>query len=141
MIFWDTSALIRPYGALEPGHARAKNLLMREKGHKASVFIWPETVSGIVRKLGADKRVRESLFNLFEGHLKHFDLIPLDESQVGISVALIRKHGLRAADSLHLAAALSLSREIGKGRIRFATSDSHQAKAAKGEGFRVLLVA
>lgn len=140
MIFWDTSALIRAYGALEPGHARAKNLLLREKGHKASVLIWPETVSGIVRKLGADRRVRESLLNLFEDHLKHFDVIPLDEGQIAFSVKLVRKHALRAADALHLAAALSLSGELGRSRLRFATGDAHQAKAAKAEGLKVIQV-
>lgn len=138
MIFWDTSALIKCYARLEPGHARAKSFLIREKGHKGSSLLWPEAVSGIVRKLGANKRLRDSLLRLCEDHLKHFDLVPLDQAHMETAVRLIRLHGLRLADALHLAAALILSRELGRARIRFATSDAPQAAAARAEGLKVL---
>ena len=141
MIFWDTSALIKSYGTLEPAHERAKNLLVGEKGHKGSSLLWPETVSGIVRKLGTNRRVRDSLLALFEGHLKHFDLVPITEDQIELSVKLVRKHRLRAADAIHLAAALLLSRVIGRKRMRFVTADAVQADAAHGERLRVIELA
>jgi predicted nucleic acid-binding protein len=137
VIFWDTSALVKCYGGLEPGHARARSLLLQEKGHKGSSILWPEAVSAIVRKLGANRRIRESLLRLCEDHLKGFDLMPLDQGQLESAVRLIRKHGLRAADALHVAAALVLSRELGRTRIRFATSDALQARAARAEGLKV----
>jgi predicted nucleic acid-binding protein len=138
MIFWDTSALIKAYGSLEKGHARAKNLLLRERGHQGSVLLRPEAVSGIVRKLGPDKRVRESLLDLLEEHLRHFCLVPISEQQIELSIRLIRKHGLRAADAIHLAAGISLARELGRSRIHFATADGEQARAAKTEHLRVI---
>lgn len=138
MIFWDTSALIKAYGSLEKGHARAKNLLLRERGHQGSVLLQPEAVSGIVRKLGPDKRVRESLLDLLEEHLRHFCLVPISEQQIELSIRLIRKHGLRAADAIHLAAGISLARELGRSRIHFATADGEQARAAKAEHLRVI---
>ena len=141
MIFWDTSALIKSYGTLEVAHERAKNLLIREKGHKGSSLLWPETVSGIVRKLGSNRRVRESLLGLLEKHLKHFDLLPITDDQIELSVKLVRKHRLRAADAIHLAAALLLSRIIGRKRIRFATADAAQADAARGEELKVIELA
>ncbi len=138
MIFWDTSALIKAYGSLEKGHARAKNLLLRERGHQGSVLLWPEAVSGIVRKLGPDRRIRDSLLDLLEEHLRHFCLVPISEQQMELSVRLIRKHGLRAADAIHLAAGLSLARELGRSKIHFATADGEQARAAKAEHLRVI---
>ena len=141
MIFWDTSALIKSYGTLETDHQRARNLLLKEKGHLGSVFIRPETVSGIVRKLGSDRRVRESLLGLLEEHLKHFDLVPIDDDQIKLSVRMIRKHRLRAADAIHLAAVMGLSRELGKRKLRFATADGLQARAARREGLRVIELA
>ena len=141
MIFWDTSALIKSYGTLEPAHERAKNLLLREKGHKGSSLLWAGTVSGIVRKLGTNRRVRDSLLTLFEGHLKYFDLVPITEDQIELSVKLVRKHRLRATDAIHLSAALLLSREIGRKRMRFATADAVQADAARREKLRVIELA
>jgi len=138
MIFWDTSALIKAYGSLERGHARAKNLLLREKGHQGSALLWPEAVSGIVRKVGHDKRLRDSLLGLLEEHLRHFSLMPISDQQMDLSVRLIRKHGLRVADALHLAAGVSLARELGRSRLHFATADTEQAKAAKAEHLRVI---
>src|SRR6266511_574650 len=99
MIQWDTSALVKCYAALEKGHARARNLLLRERGHKGSVLLWPEAVSGIVRKLSTDRRVRESLLALLKGHLKHFDLLPVDQAQLELAVKLICKHRLRSDTS------------------------------------------
>ena len=141
MIFWDTSALIKSYGTLEAAHERAKNLLTREKGHKGSSLLWPETLSGIVRKLGSNRRVRESLLGLLEEHLKHFDLLPITDDQIELSVKLVRKHRLRAAEAIHLAAALLLSRIIGRKRMRFVTADAAQADAARGEEFKVIELA
>ena len=79
MIFWYTSALVRYYEANEPSHARAKNLLLREKGHVGSVLIRIEAVSGIRRRFGRDKGMLLSLLKVVQGHLDHFDLSPIDE--------------------------------------------------------------
>ena len=138
MIQWDTSALVKCYAALEKGHARARNLLLRERGHKGSVLLWPEAVSGIVRKLGTDRRVRESLLALLKGHLKHFDLLPVDQAQLELAVKLVCKHRLRSADAIHLAGALLLARDLGRARLRFATADIPQAAAARAEGLKVV---
>src|SRR5262245_39942314 len=39
-------------------------------------------VSGIVRKLDRDKRLRDSLLRLLEDHLKQFDLLLVDQTQL-----------------------------------------------------------
>lgn len=137
MIFWDTSALIRCYEPTDPGHARAKNLLLRETGHKACSLLRIEAVSGIVRRFSKNKAVRAKLLGLLEEHLRHFDLIPMDERLVELGTKLVQKHRLRAGDALHLAAAVRLARELGRRRLQFASADDEQADAAEAEGIRI----
>ena len=52
MIFWDTSALLRCYEGSQASHGRAKNLLLRERGHCGSALLRIEAVSGIRRRFG-----------------------------------------------------------------------------------------
>ncbi len=49
---------------------------------------------------------------------------------------LLELHSLRAADALHLGAAL-VAAEEDPGRMGFTTLDGHLAEAAEKEGFRV----
>ena len=137
MIFWDTSALLRCYDGQEPSHLRAKNLLLREKGHLGSTLLALEASSGIVRRLKG-KGQRSVLLGLLKDHLRHFDLVPLDQAQVDRAVRLVERHGLRAADALHLAAALLLAREIGRRALRFLSADVEQVQAAAAEGLRFI---
>lgn len=141
MIFWDTSALARCYFANEPHHQRALNILLSERGHQACSLIVPELVSAAVRRLGRDKRNRESLLALVDEHLGHFGLSGLDQSHIDLAVRLIKKHALRSADALHLASALVLCRVVGRRTLRFVTADAEQAAAAKEEGLKVLSLA
>ena len=141
MIFWDTSALVKCYAASEAGHARAKNLLLKEKGHKGSAFLRLETTSAIVRKLGTDRRNRDSLLSLADEHLRYFDLLRIDPPLLDLARRLILKHSLTTADAIHLGAALALARDLGKRSLRFATADGEQAEAARAEGLKVIDIA
>lgn len=138
MIFWDSSALAKCYLVQETGYVRARNLLLRERSHKGSALLRPEATSGIVRRLGPDRRLRDSLLRLLGEHLKDFDLLPVDDAQIDHAVTLIRRHALTAADAIHLSTALALAREIGRSRFRFATADRQQGSAAGAEGLRVV---
>jgi predicted nucleic acid-binding protein len=137
-MFWDTSALVRCYDPSEPGHPRAMNFLLSEKGHQASAFIVPELVSAVVRKLGRDKRNRDALLKTIEQHLAFFNMSSITEEHLDDSVRLIKRHGLRAGDSLHLATALILRRQLGKRSLGFLTADREQAKAAKEEKLKLI---
>ncbi len=123
---------------LKKGMQEPKTCSFGRGDTRGRCFLGPEAVSGIVRKLGPDKRVRESLLDLLEEHLRHFCLVPISEQQIELSTRLIRKHGLQAADAIHLAAGISLARELGRSRIHFATADGEQARAAKTEHLRVI---
>ena len=140
MIFWDTSALIKCYGA-EIDHPRAVNLLTREKSHKGCALLRIETISGLVRRSGLDSALRDSALALAEEHLKTFDLVPIDGPLLEEGIRLARKHSLRAADALHLAAVVRLIREIGRRTLHFATADGEQADAAARERVKVIRLA
>jgi uncharacterized protein len=137
VIFWDTSALLRCYDEQEPSHARAKNLLLKEQGHKGSALLELEAVSGVVRRLRT-KAQRLTVLSLVKGHLQHFDLVPIEPSQIDRALRLVERHELRAADALHVAAALALSRELGRKSLRFLTADLQQREAAAAEGLRLI---
>lgn len=140
MIFWDTSALVKCYGA-ETDHARALNLLTRQKGHKGCALLRIETVSSLVRRSGADRARREQAVALAVDHLKAFDLVPVDEALLDQGFKLATKYATRALDSLHLAAAVRVVREIGRKSVHFATADAEQADAAAGENIKVIRLA
>jgi len=137
MIFWDTSALVRCYEPAAKGHARARNMLLREK-HIACGLIQVEAVSAVVRRLGKDKRKARALLETIEEHLGHFVLLPLGDDLLERAAALALKHRLRAADSIHVAAAQMLARDLGRRSFRVATADVEQAAAARAEGLRVI---
>jgi len=140
MIFWDTSALIKCYG-VETDHDRATNLLTREKGHKGCALLRIETISGLIRSSGSDRALRDSAVALAQDHLKSFDLVPVDGSLLDLGIKLAIQHSLRAADSLHLAAAVRMVREIGRKRLHFATADAELADAAAREKMKVIRLA
>lgn len=138
MIFWDTSALIRCYESNESSHARAKNLLLREKGHGGSILIRIEAMSGIRRRFGRNKGALVPLLKIVNEHLEYFDLSPIDDRVLEKGIALVERHALRAGDAIHLAAAILLSKEVGRRQLRFATVDSEQGNAATAEGLKVI---
>jgi predicted nucleic acid-binding protein len=67
--------------------------------------------------------------------------MPLDGALLELSTTLVLKHSLRAADALHLGAAVQLGRELGRRKLHFATADEEQAAAASAENLKVLRLA
>jgi predicted nucleic acid-binding protein len=104
----------------------------------ACALIRLETVSAIVRRLGADKRKARSILDTIEEHLRDFVLIPVGEEVLERAVAMVKAHRLRAADAIHVAAAKNLARDLGRRGFRVATADAEQAAAARAEGLRVI---
>ncbi|KAF0246306.1 MAG: hypothetical protein FD180_794 [Planctomycetota bacterium] len=67
-----------------------------------------------------------------------FLIVDFTQNLSAQAVQLVRAHGLRGADAVHLASALHLSKRLRLRRFHFATSDDAQADAARAEGLRVL---
>lgn len=135
MIFWDTSAWIRRYEKGDPFQAQAQNYFDRSDRQFASELLPLEVLSAAVRT----RRLRQSglapVIKAIRAELDTIELVSISETLVGAE-RLVMKHGLRAADAITLAGAILACRRIA--RMPLVTSDEEQARAAKGEGIRVL---
>ena len=71
---------------------------------------------------------------------EEIDLFPISESVLGLAVRLANTHGLRAADSIHLAAMIELNESAKEAGIDFlaVVADRSLGDAALREGLMVL---
>lgn len=139
MRFWDTSALI-PLCIDEPNSARARRLL--ETDPETAVW-WGAPVQ---HASALARRVRDGTTNAEDEARARNVLARLASTWLVVSpsplvlegaIRLVRSHPLRAADALHLAAALTWAEPSPPGRA-FVTFDRRLRDAALREGFLVL---
>ena len=93
-----------------------------------------EALSAFTRKPGLTEAERVALNREFLATWHRYRAVPTDEVLEAAGV-LVRGHGLRAFDAIHLAAARSLGPPS---RIRFAVYDKELARAATKEGFKLI---
>ena len=139
MRFWDSSALV-PLLVEESSSAATRALL----GDDPAVVVWQlagtEVTSALWRRRRADeidevvRRLAEAGLAVLEGLWTSVEDTPLVDRRARRLLAL---HPLRAADALHLAAALIACDER-TNMLPFVTLDDRLADAARREGFRVL---
>lgn len=139
MRFWETSALI-PLCVDQPFSAQAKPLL--EADHDVAVW-WATSVE---QASALARRIREAKITVADEADAWAVLDRLARTWLVVTpsplvlegaIRLVRSHPLRAADALHLAAALTWSEQSPAGR-EFVTLDQRLRDAALREGFRVL---
>lgn len=139
MIFWDTSALV-PLLVEETNTPLATDVARRD----GDLLVWwgtpVEVLSAIARReregaLSADgaDAARESLRVLGET----WGEVLASDGLRGNASRLLRRHTLRAADALQLAAALTWA-DGQPERRSFFTFDRRLAGAARREGFRAV---
>lgn len=139
MIFWDTSGLV-PLIVDEPLSARARRL-----AHSGgAMVVWWGTATECLSALA--RREREAVLSPAAADQARALLMVLQRAWHEIlatetvrahAARLLRRHPLRAADALQLAAALTWA----AGRptaSRLATFDQRLAEAARGEGFELV---
>jgi predicted nucleic acid-binding protein len=135
--FWDTSALV-PLLLQQEATAEVGGLLSEDPEIVAWWGTPVECVSAAARlrreeqlSLDGEERVLELLDTLRKSWL---EILPSEEVR-DRAVRLLRVHGLKAADSLQLAAALVWAGSTA--RAGFVTFDERLGLAARLEGFRV----
>lgn len=138
MSFWDTSAII-PLLLAEPSSA-AMRLLAAEA--PALVVWWGtpvEALSAVARRVrdgglshAEAEDVRDRLARL---SLAWTEVLPGDRVREHAG-RLLRRHPLRAADTLQLGAALTWADGRPEGHP-FISLDARLSEAARGEGFRI----
>jgi uncharacterized protein len=139
----DSSLLTRSYIPDEDGHDAARTVVMRDDIALVTGRITRLEVSGaLMRAARAGRNVREDrALAKLDGDLgPGGPVVEVDPPAAEVearALALIREHGLRALDALHLAvAAIAIPKLADKGEpIGFASRDGDQATVAESLGF------
>jgi uncharacterized protein len=143
--YLDTSALVKRYVA-ETGSAWVRRLL----AHPAQYVIYTvalaqaEVISALQRRVREGRLEGPQAQRLGQRVAVHFaqryQVITITQALVEHACAVLQAHPLRAADALHLAAALrirQLTREEGVPPPRFVVADATLLAAARAEGFTI----
>jgi predicted nucleic acid-binding protein len=135
MIFWDSSALVALLISEADSHARLEH--MRADPQMAVWWASPVEIESALQR-----RLREASLDVEAARLARERLADLSRGWYEVhphpglrklALRLLRTHSLRAADSLQLAAALTLE-SAGVPNLSFACADVRLATAAEAEG-------
>ena len=138
----DSSALTKRYVLAEP-----ESVVVRELCERSGVEVFfsrlaqLELISALSRRTRAgDLHPDEfrAALEIFRRHLAGYGVISLYEAALLRAEEIVQRQLLRAADAVHVAAALTMQ-ESGVA-LRFVTADRRQAAAAAAEGLDVLLL-
>lgn len=136
MIFVDTSALAKRY-IEEPGSEKVRLLMEEADGIVVSRLAYAETLSALIRRRKAI-RVSDADFDRllqdFRAEWEDFIVVEMNHDTLQFVDAVIEKHALCGADSIHLSTALCLRNAAASG-ITFVASDAELLAAAQRERF------
>lgn len=139
MRFWDSSAIV-PLVCAESASRACRSWLRADPVMLVWVLAATEVISALSRKRREEALDRD-LFAAAKRRLAKLERAWNEVAQIEAVRARARRllevHPLRAADALHLAAALVVVEER-TDSIQFVTFDSRLAEAAAREGFEVL---
>lgn len=140
--FFDSSALAKRY-LEERGTARVLGLVGKSSGGIVSQLAWVEVTSAAVRHaregIISNELLQRILYTLNNDFEKLFHVVDLESPVINRSVHLVRICGLRAADAIQLACALSVAgREASTRELVLVSADADLNKAAEQEGLQVL---
>lgn len=141
MRFWDSSSVV-PLVCAEAESQRCRSWLREDP----VIIVWSlaatEVISAVARKRHAG-RLAQPAFAAAKHRLQKLERAWNEVAEIDAVRARARRllevHALRAADALHLAAALVAFEERTAG-LAFVTFDARLGDAAEKEGFTVLSV-
>lgn len=140
--FLDSSALVKRF-VQEVGTPFVLGLVKSEANIIVSRLTHVEVVSAMVRRAKTrdiEKNVLEDFFDAVESEFStRYEIVELGGAVVAQSVALTREHGLRAADSIQLASAVTAATTLPLvGNLSFVSSDVELNAAAEAAGLQVV---
>jgi uncharacterized protein len=147
LIYVDSSVLARAYLPDEPGHAEALALLEGDDALVTGPLTWIEVTGLLVRAQRAGRLAGpiDEVLEVLDDDLGEDGAVtvvrPLDAVGVELMArGLVREHGLRAPEALHIATALAVLPELvaADETAGFASSDPEQAAAARAIGLDVV---
>ena len=134
--FFDSSAFAKRF-LEETGSDTVETLCLDAGELGLCVICVPEIMSALVRRL-RDKRINHGQFTMLEQHLlddiRDAAIIDLTPEVIAASITAIKTSPLRAADSLHVAAAKVWEADL------FVSADERQLAAARKAGLTVRAV-
>jgi predicted nucleic acid-binding protein len=130
--YFDTSALLKIY-IEEPDSQAAVSVAQESDPLVLSQLSVLELVRSVSVHLKGDDRDVTRL--IFESDLETMAVIRIDDRIWNSATDIAFRTGAKSLDSLHIAAALSLSDP----ELTFVTSDRKQARAAVDSGLQVLI--
>ena len=141
MIYFDTSALIKRF-VEEKGSALVQSMVESGEAVATAKIAYAEVFAGLTRKM-REGNLAEVQYDLacrqFETDWHAYIRVELNDDLLFLARDLIRRHGLRGFDAVHLASALVLSGAIDE-EVSFAAADRRLLRAAAAEGLRAVNV-
>ena len=141
--YFDSSALVKRYHSEKGTEIVDKIIYELGKGDEAviSYFAILEIVSALRRKL-KNKEITKKVFDMaiatfLSEVTEYFSVRPIDEQILSIATNLVIEHGLKAADSLHLATAKEIANFTSKSVV-FIASDKELLDTATLEKIETL---
>ncbi len=137
ILYLDTSSLVKLY--IQEEHSDS----VRAWAEQAEVWTtsrvaYPEVLSALARRL-RQGHLDDSAFSLVRNALssqwQDFSVVDVDELKAG---ELAVRHGLRALDAIHLAAACDVGNRARRAPFFFSSFDKVLNEAARAEGLEVL---
>lgn len=137
ILYLDTSALLKLF-LTESSSEFVSEMVEKAKALAVSRIGYVECFSALARRR-RQSRLTEAEYTAAAGELsKRWPEIVSVELDEFAAAELARRHGLRALDALHLAAASKVRSGGGEISILFCTFDARQAAAAEAEKFQVV---
>jgi predicted nucleic acid-binding protein len=135
--YFDASALVKRYVVEE--HSETVQGLLSSGSVATSRLSEVEVVSALARRCreGAfSESERDRTFDQIPRDFERFHVIEIVPEITALTYDLLRKHNLRAGDSLQLASCLYLSAKLGRD-VPLIGFDSRLTEAAEAEGLAV----
>ncbi|HSB79715.1 MAG TPA: type II toxin-antitoxin system VapC family toxin [Candidatus Methylomirabilis sp.] len=139
MIYADSSVIVKRYYD-EPGSQRVRDRWMGSDRVFTSIVSYAEVHAVLARKRregGISGVGFRSAALAFENEWRSYDHVLVDTSTLTDVRRLVQRHPLRGFDTIHLAAALWLRRELGS-EVEFWVSDERLEAAAGKERLTVV---
>jgi predicted nucleic acid-binding protein len=141
VIYLDTSALIKRF-VEEKGSSLVQSMVGSGAAVAIAKIAYAEVFSGLTRKMreGNLAKVQYDLAcRQFETDWQAYIRVELNDDLLFLARDLIRRHGLKGFDAVHLASALSLKNAIDE-EVTFAAADRRLLRTAAAEGLRAVNV-
>ena len=141
MIYLDTSALIKRF-VEEKSSQFVQAMVDSGEAVATAKIAYAEVFSGLTRKMRAGQIAKLSYdfaCRQFEPDWNAYIRVELNDALLMLARDLIRRHGLKGFDAIHLASAVRLKDAIGEEAI-FAAADRRLLRAAAAEPLRAVNV-